>query len=263
MKTGRLIDLAPRVMRVVAGAILCLAMAGSVSAQLLSDDFNDGNDEGWTHVDLLSLTGVGTTDYSASSGSYVISSQEELPVLAQDCNGGGTFWTPSLSDPLFAEGVVRATVRLDNEISNAFIGLRLDAAGNGYDFAVNNSSDRIFIDRLVGFVGLQDGLSSMPFELVPGQDYIIQGTALGPNLSMKIWKVGDPEPAEPQLTGVDATYTVGAVWLATYYCATPPEGGQISARFDNVTFQVPEPSAFSLALLGFMALVRSARRSSG
>ena len=228
----------------------------------LIDDFNDGNDDGWTRLDLLDLTGVGSANFDASSTQYVISSDGELPVLPEACNGAGAFWTPSLTDPQFANGTVRAKVSFDTDISNAFVALRLDAAGNGYDFAANNAVDRIFVDRLAGFVGLPGGLSSIPFTLETGEEYIIEGSAIGSQLAMKIWKVGDAEPATPQLMATDDTHDSGALWVAAYYCANPPVGGQLSARFDDVTFTVPEPSSALIAMVGCVCVSWMRCRSS-
>ena len=37
-------------------------------------------------------------------------------------------------------------------------------------------------------------------ELVAGNKYVMEATAIGPHLSLKVWRVGDEEPELPQVS---------------------------------------------------------------
>ncbi|MCZ6735823.1 MAG: hypothetical protein O7C65_08545, partial [Planctomycetota bacterium] len=221
----------------VVGAI---SLAAPVQAELI-DDFNDGNDDGWSHFDGLQGTPWGPTIYDASSGQYVISSTQPLPPLRQPVVTG-TFWTESIGDPSFSTGFWTTMIRADNAATNLASAMRFDLVnGNGYVFIADITQDTIGIVRVDN--GSAILLVAGFFKLLPGQDYLLQAGVVGPdlsrgaNLSLKIWAVGDPEPIDPQLTASDFSYLVGAFGLFIFSEAGGP-GGQLSGRFDNVTFDL-------------------------
>ena len=47
------------------------------------------------------------------------------------------------------------------------------------------------------------------FPFVAGVNYHVEGSVVGKKISMKFWKVGDPEPGIPQLTVTDKTLKPG------------------------------------------------------
>ena len=221
----------------VVGAI---SLAAPVQAELI-DDFNDGNDDGWSHFDGFEGTPWGPTIYDASSGQYVISSTQPLPPLRQPVVTG-TFWTESIGDPSFSTGFWTTMIRADNAATNLASAMRFDLVnGTGYVFIVDITQDTIGIVRVDN--GSAILLVAGFFKLLPGQDYLLQAGVVGPdlsrgaNLSLKIWAVGDPEPIDPQLTASDFSYLVGAFGLLIFNDLGGP-GGQLSGRFDNVTFGV-------------------------
>ncbi|MCH7719540.1 MAG: hypothetical protein IH988_00935 [Planctomycetes bacterium] len=221
----------------VVGAI---SLAAPVQAELI-DDFNDGNDDGWSHFDGFEGTPWGPTIYDASSGQYVISSTQPLPPLRQPVVTG-TFWTESIGDPSFSTGFWTTMIRADNAATNLASAMRFDLVnGTGYVFIVDITQDTIGIVRVDN--GSAILLVAGFFKLLPGQDYLLQAGVVGPdlsrgaNLSLKIWAVGDPEPIDPQLTASDFSYLVGAFGLFIFSEAGGP-GGQLSGRFDNVTFDL-------------------------
>ena len=73
----------------------------------------------------------------------------------------------------------------------------------------------------------------------PGEDWWMEGGAIGDQITMKVWKDGDPEPEEPQLSLRDSTYSEG--WFAldanmNFGSQTP---GFPDATFDDVQFTFP------------------------
>jgi hypothetical protein len=250
---------------------------GQAASTKLIDDFSDGSDDGWVHVDLLQPFGLGQAVFDASSNAYELSSADIVPPLPSGagCTGAGAFWLPSVSGARdverFSNGTVRATFTFNNDISNGLIGLRSDVETVSlYDFAANNSVDTIYIDRLVSGLSVTGGagLANAPFTMDPGQEYVVEATAVGPQLSMKVWAVGDEEPDDPQLSITDHALTSGSVSVASYYCEGFG-GDLLSTTFDDITFTpgnsafgadaapaaaIPEPSGFLAMLIGLAGL---------
>jgi hypothetical protein len=228
---------------------------GQAKSTKLIDDFSDGNDDGWTQVDLLQAFGLGKGVFDASSNSYVISSADPVPQLplGAGCVGVGSFWLSSTNGAQdvhrFSNGTVRATIQLNNELSSSFISLRSDAETvTLYDFAAANSDDEIVIDYVLNGVSQTDrvGLARAPFDFDLGQEYVMEATAVGPHLSMKVWAVGSEEPDQPQISATDHTLTSGSIGVVSYYCDGDGGGDVLSTSFDDITF-TPGNSAFGAA----------------
>ena len=251
---------------------------GQANSTKLIDDFNDGNDDGWASLDFLQILGLGETIFDASTNAYTIRSVDEVVPITAGCGASGSFWEPSTKGARdkhrYSNGTVRATLRFDNDISNGYVGMRYDPETISlYDFFANNSIDVIGIGRITNAQTVD--LVAAPFELATGQDYIVEATAVGPQLSIKIWKTGDDEPAEPQLFVMDDAFTSGELGLVSYYCAGD-SGDIMSTSFDDVTFTpgnsafgadrssvkgVPEPAGFVVMCMGIVALGLMRRRS--
>lgn len=236
----------------VLSALLVVSCVASAPAALL-DDFADGDDSGWTHMDVLSAYGLGHTDYDASGGTYQIASSIALPPLPS-LIGTGSFWTASAADPYYSEGYLRMRFSTDNGISNPFGTMRMNPlVGNYYCFfAIPEDAGTIGISKVTGLVE-SDDLVSMTFGITPGEWYWMEAGALGNTLSLKVWAAGDPEPDTAQLTVVDDAFAVGALAVGMYKFAG--DSGVISSQFDDVTF-VPEPSSLLLMLVAGAALSR-------
>lgn len=262
--------------------LILIGLAGVLHGQAnsvkLIDDFNDGDDDGWRRIDFLQALGLGETIFDASSNAYSISSVDEVVPIPAGCVGSGSVWEPSATGARdrhrYSNGTVRATLRLNNDISSGFITMRSDPDTiTEYVFAANNSLDLVVIERIVN-AQTEESLGSAPFELDAGQDYIIEATAVGPHLSMKIWQSGDEEPSEPQIIAMDETLKSGVFGLVSYYCAGD-SGDILSATFDDITFTpgnsafgadrssvnaVPEPTSFAVISMGIVGLGLMRRR---
>lgn len=242
-----------RLGNVLTAIVSVLSLAATAGAQwVLIDDFNDGNDEGWTHHDLLAGTPWGPTNYDASSFEYHISSTASIPVQPEYVYTGA-YWTESAGNPVYSEGFLRTMVRSDNPATHMASVVRWDAEIlNGYAFGCDYRDNAVAILRFDG--GVASIIDDALFVLDVGRNYILEGGAVGPNLSLKIWAQGDPVPPNPQVTAPDATYAVGAFGL---YVTTLPDGpaGQLSGRFDDVYF-VPEPASLVMLVLSGLMVAR-------
>jgi hypothetical protein len=84
--------------------LLVAALATHAAAQpILIDDFNDGNDDGWTHIDSNDGESWGPGSFDASSGAYRLSTPGVVPTSAS-CRGCMlSLWDQS-SDPFYLDG---------------------------------------------------------------------------------------------------------------------------------------------------------------
>ena len=118
---------------VAIAAAVIFGVVGSSHGQRLIDDFNDGNDDGWTHIDTTGDFGPGIFD--ASSGSYNFMSTKIVPMGS--VGGLNSTWDAS-SDPFYSDGFMRATVRANNDTMIVALLMRADEpAGNWYWFGAN------------------------------------------------------------------------------------------------------------------------------
>ena len=225
------------------------------------DDFNDGNDEGWRRVDTTVGQPWGPGTFDASSGAYLL--QGAGPVPPDDPADGllVSEWNMS-ADPLFSNGYLRFKVKVNEKNTAAFVAMREDLSTFSSDvFGVNTGPDyfQFFIDSYENFTPIaaisQEG---PPYE--PDQEWMMEAGAVGNLLSLKYWKVGDPEPAVPQLTAPDVRGATGRFSVAVSFPSFNSPAATISATFDDITFIVPEPATMTLTMAGLLVLLAARQR---
>lgn len=227
---------------------------------MLIDDFNDGIDDGWSISDSPLAT-PGTRD--ASSGAYLLESVSSVSGPASV----GSVWDAS-TNPIYSDGFLRVTVRANSPESDIALVLRNNSTptvAENYSFLLSQSAGGQLLilsidtsNSTTPFVQL----ASTPISFASGEYWMLEAGAVGNELSLKAWRVGDPQPVAPQLTITDSTYTIGSFGLAA--AVSPGMTGQASGTFDDVYFTppVPEPSEWLLFALATPALALfSARRS--
>ena len=224
-------------MRFVAFAA-AIGLTLSANAQVLIDDFDDGNDDGWTRYSV-GVEGMpwGPPIFDASTGSYHLATTGAVPegVPAVLLSG----WDESI-DPLYSEGFLQATVRADNDLTSVITVMRgTGDPGSGELYAylfIGNPRVHVFkLSRYDGFEEVALGTIELPF--TAGEDWIIQGGTVGDQISMKVWRVGDPEPDDPQVVVTDSTYTYGQFAVEASH-RTSGEAS-ISGVFDDIYFILP------------------------
>lgn len=225
-------------MRFVAFAA-AIGLTLSANAHVLIDDFDDGNDDGWTRYSV-GVEGMpwGPPIFDAGTGSYHLATTGAVPegvpaVLLST-------WNESV-DPFYSEGFLQATVRADNDLTSVITVMRgTGDPGTGelyaYLFIGNPDVHRFKLSRYDGFEEVVLGTIELPF--YPGENWIIQGGAVGDQISMKVWRAGDPEPDDPQLVVTDSTYTYGQFAVEASH-RTSGEAS-ISGVFDDIYF-IPPP----------------------
>ena len=230
------------------------ASAGSI----LVDDFNDGDDDGWTRTDSNDGQPWGPGIFDASSAAYQLMTTGVVPSDAPGRGFLASFWDES-SDPIYSNGFVRAKVqvntlrgvgailfRYSGDLTSGFDGYAfVGLAGSGFVF---NRIESTSLSRVVEVPGEIMGV---------GEEWWMEGGAVGDQISMKVWRVGEPEPTVPQLTLTDSSFTDGVFGVDANMEFGDPTAGIVNTIFDNVFFTpIPEPSSLLLALSGVLLLLR-------
>ncbi len=248
-----------------AAAILGLALALSqtkpAGAQTeFFDDFNDGNDNGWEHVDLTRGTPWGPGVYDASSQAYLIESSGEVPPGAATGIDDSLFARHSRRP--FTDGFLQTDVHANSEGHSVSLVLR-EGRGLSYFFNADTGKDELRISKVTDggqtstFLAV---LNPAPFPLVAGEDWTMKAGAFGDQLSLKIWRINEPEPSAPQLVATDSLIKSGHFGIGVSVPSDFIGAVQPSATFDNVRFFVPEPSASLLGSFGFLTLLCHRRK---
>jgi hypothetical protein len=218
-------------------AIAAIQQRAAASKEILLDDFNDQDDDGWTRHDASAGKPGGPGSHDASSGAYHLTTSEDVPPGLPAISYLAATWDKS-SHPMYSNGFIRAKVRIDTEGCIASIGFRISNIvnhGSGYLFSGGPGVfqiQKVEAGRPTKTVHLGSKL-----KLGPGEEWWIEAGGVGDQLSMKVWRVGKPEPKLPQLTVVDSTFTGGLLALETNISWPDfPEPSQVNATFDDVYF---------------------------
>ncbi len=226
-----------------------LVATASVLAQggaIVIDNFSDGNDDSWSHMDYTEGMPWGPAIYDASSGAYLLQSADLVP--ADDPNVGSIIatWEPSRNKSKFSNGSVRLRVRANGDGTTAGVILRAnDQTHTNYGFYGSTSFGTFYIERYdlsqpnpQTIIAMADP-SQAPF--AAGEDWYIEGGVVGNRLWLKAWKVGDPEPDKPLLTVKDKELGPNSGSLVCVIAFFDPVAVQdpfvdVSATFDDVVF---------------------------
>lgn len=215
--------------------------ATHASAKLIPiDDFNDFDDDGWTRMDSNLGHPWGPGVYDASSGAYNLSTASVVPG-----NGPGrgfmlSLWDES-SDPFYSEGYVRTKFRIDTYDATAQILLRYsgDIDSGLYGYALGATAGRGFsFNRITNTASTRHiGVDGPTPEV--GEEWWMEAGAVGNQLSLKAWRLGDLEPESPQLSFVDSTYSTGVFGLDANMNWSTNTPGIVNTTFDDVYFRTP------------------------
>lgn len=221
-------------------ALLALSatIATTAQSQVLSDDFSDGNDAGWSRH----FFGTNYSDrWTVVSGEYRHNS------LSPAANDGSSFmlsvWVDSdLNPSLYHDGTLRAKVRIMNEGVSAGVFLRSDIDWFAYCFVMSSALDTV---RLEAYPregpSVLLGETPVPGGIEVGAAYRLAASTIGPWVSLKFWRDGDAEPQEPQLRFRDDRLPSGILGLYSYVSAHAAGPTRIDTRFDDVTFTAQTP----------------------
>ena len=219
-------------------ACLLVCLTESCLAQtFLIDDFNDGNDDGWTTVNTNQLASWGPGLLDATSGAYQFSTPGSVPLTAPARGVMYAVWDQSI-DTLYSDGLIRTKVRVDEFDSGASIFFRFtgDLITGVNLYAFTGFGGRGFgFDRFEGGAETRD-LNVPDIVMGLGEEWWMEAGAVGDQLAMKVWLDGEPEPVLPQLVFTDAALSSGSIALnANLNFGTDTEG-PVNSTFDDVYF---------------------------
>lgn len=243
----------------VAAALTIGFFAAGAAAQVV-EDWSSGTDINWFRVDFLTNPPgplpLGGTSFTVAGGEYTMASNQALPAIPASL-GASSVFLPSILTPDFAQGAVRTVVRLNNDHTDAFLLARGSLTlGNYYNliFGTGSTGTELVINRFANFLD-STRLGSVDLGVIqPDQNYNVEFGFIGSSLTGKVWAVGDPEPAAPQLSVMDATYADGGFGLGV--ASQAGNAGFISATYGPVSF-IPSPSMLgALSIGGVLALRR-------
>ncbi len=221
------------------GILLVAALTTQAPAEtVLIDDFNDGNDDGWSHLDLLPAT-YGPGIFDASSFEYRLSSTGANP-NPSDPGVIGAAWNAS-ADPFYSNGLLRSKIRINEIGAGGGLVMRFTGLDSLYSFGAyyidGEGRNGLYFDKTdpgnttSGSTVINRG----NFDL--NQDWMLEAGAVGDRLTLKYWLVGEAEPTLPQWEWIDPNpLGAGMLGLRAGNDASAPNPVRLGATFDDIFF---------------------------
>lgn len=212
-----------------------IALSAGAALQPFSDDFNDGNDSGWTHYDPLSgLFGAPWAHYGFPSGAYRIQADASLaPAQAGPARGAGLRSADTFTDFYVAVDLVDWNTNLDQAVG---LLARVSTPGlgttTGYAFTYQEGDHDFSIALITGEEGNDISGSSKPLTLYPTNQYRLVFIGSGAQLEGRVYQLPDTRTPIAITTALDGTYPSGINGLLVYD-NSPGGDGTAEATFDN------------------------------
>ena len=220
-----------------------------VGAELILDDFEDGDFEGWSPLNALQNAGLSGTSYQVTSGRLGIASKE--PVVPGDEDFAVLI--ESLQSDLYANGILRIEVETTHPETDAWIAIRTNVDNGAW----------LEGGHLVAFAPASAGGSTGIFNTWPERDsspiphvrayqpnlgfqpnrrHNVEIVADGGDVAVNVWPVGEDRPDQPIVSIDDANLDGGGIAIG--FSNSPPDSNPFSGFFDNVTFEQLMPGDF-------------------
>ncbi len=204
----------------------------SLGSDGLLDNFDDGNDSGWSHYSIASVPPT----WEVVGGRYRLSL--DAPAAMQSVEYVLSQWNDSIAHPdTYRHGRVRMRLSLAQPGTDVFLLVRGESPAFGVQFW--NDQARLTIGNLFNMTTASiPAFANVPLALSVGSDYFMEARFVGAELSLKFWPASEAEPATPQLITEDPRWWQSAArggsielfvldWWRT---------GAIGAEFDEIYF---------------------------
>ncbi len=198
---------------------------------LFSDNFNGGNQSGWTVVD------------GGDNSSYLF--QNDRYELHTESGDGSAKSLASYTTNLFNDSLVQSRIQKINSSDNflSYLLLRINSATmSGYTCGASSSGTHVWFGKLTN--GVYSSISSSG--TVPSfnsSDFHLKCAVIGNKLFAKVWNASSTEPDNWQIRATDSSYSFGVngVMLATYPTFNWDD---VSVAFDD--FEVTNQSGWTV-----------------
>ncbi len=236
----------------------CGLLITSGSAVTVFDDFNDGNDTGWTRSSPLAGFGAGGV-FTFPSGGYSISAPASPNPLALG-PGRAASLRNDVSQTQFE--VYADLVDWDTSKPAMVMGVlaRVGSFGlgttTGYGLVYTNGS--LLMTRIDAEAGTT--IATTPVTISIANDYRIRFTGDGSSLAGQLYDLAAPTIPIASVSFTDTTYASGVPGVFVYD-GSGTGNTTATATFDNFSASVPEPSGLLWTLLGTSLLCSKRRRS--
>ena len=244
---------APR-RRALTALAVALLLLGTPSARGQTDNFNDGNDAGWTRYSPI--PGAGAAMFSFPNGGYrILAPPPDTamfgPARAGSVRNDGTYTQFHVSvDLVDWNNTLDQAIGVLGRVTNVGLGTT-----NGYALTYDTDGDDLDMSRVTG--ENPTGIGTANVTLDPALDYRLVFEGNGDQLRGAVYLLTDLVTPLAQVTATDATHASGATGLVVF-----DNAGAIGAdaTFDNyVAGVVPEPGGAGV-LLALGACVMRRRR---
>ncbi len=196
-----------------------------------TDDFDDGNDTGWTRFDPIGqVTGQPYAVIQVQSGQYRLSSAP-----TPDPQAGPARAASYRADTVYSDFVVVVDVVSWNAALDQAVGLLARLQPNpsigdlgGYSLNYQPGDSDIEINRLVSEQPFN--LARVPLSLPPGESYRFVFCGSGSQLTAAVFSLEEPLLPLVTLSAVDDTYASGHCGI---FCFDASDTGPVDATFDS------------------------------
>jgi hypothetical protein len=201
-----------------------------VGAGQTSDDFNDGNDDGWTRLLPLAVVG-GTANFTFPDGDRYRVQVGASPDPATYGRARGGSLRDGISHQSFRVSV--DIVEPDTSLKQDFgILARVTTPGlgtlNGYSATFDATADRVYLSRVDDEDGTTLSTTSLTLEQEKSYRLIFHG--FEDQFLMEVFETGDLSAPILSMTGSDATYAAGSTGIFGFAAQAT---GTVDVTFDN------------------------------
>jgi hypothetical protein len=226
-----------------------LALPGSIQAQ--PDDFNDGNDDGWSPYAPLAALGIPTV-IAVENNRYRIQTTAPTGSESNPGRAGSLRMDVSYSDFYVAADVVgwldttRQAFGLLGRINTPGLG---QTAGYAFTYergsGVTPTSGDMDISRLDGEAPTSIHTGASAIHLDPAKTYRFVFIGKGPYLEGRVYELPNTRTPLITISASDGQYAAGACGLVVY--DNSGGNGVTDATFDNYLALPEEPPVLTLA----------------
>jgi hypothetical protein len=218
--------------------LLAFALNNPLSGQLfVADDFNDGNDNGWSHYDPLAQFGLNAS-YTIVNGGYRMRTPYVTGMAANPGRAG------TLRAEIYTDFYVSIDIVNWDDTLPQSVGLlaRIRNAGlqttTGYAFTwdrgnpASATAGDVDISRITGEAPAGVSVTgSDVIHLEPGKSYRLVFVGRGANLEGRVYELPNITTAVIAIAGIDATYADGQSGMVVF--DNNQGRSQTDATFDN------------------------------